>query len=260
MSKYAPIVIFRKSMQVLVDVLIIYIIVVMAVGLCKTIYGVRLLFSSELVGAAFTQVITDILTFLVIIELFRSFVEYFETHRFRLHALITPALVFVLRELIVALFNHQVNAVLLIAFGVLILALGVVRTLAVSFSPADDQERRPEDRGAHKEAEVQSSGDRRPRGPCFGRPPATSWGYASPTAGAGRRLLAFAVRFGGSRRLRRHPCVLPQVLSGGRRRPDAGDRGRAQTPRRQAWRHGSGNGAFGVYSPRVAGNAGSAHG
>jgi uncharacterized membrane protein (DUF373 family) len=139
MQRYAPIRIFRKSMQILVDVLIIYIIVVMAVGLFKTVYGARLLFSMEPIGSSFNTVITDILTFLVIIELFRSFIEYFETHRFRLHTLITPALVFLLRELIVMLYNQTVDAVLLVAFGFVILALGVVRTLAVHFSPAEEQ-------------------------------------------------------------------------------------------------------------------------
>ncbi|MDK2955294.1 MAG: hypothetical protein PWQ57_790 [Desulfovibrionales bacterium] len=259
MSKYAPIVIFRKSMQILVDVLIIYIIVVMALGLCKTIYGARMLFGSEPMGAAFTRVITDILTFLVIIELFRSFVEYFETHRFRLHALITPALVFVLRELIVALFNHQMNAVLLMAFGVLILALGLVRALAVHFSPADDQERRPEECRTEKEPDPQPAGGRS-RGACLGRSTAPSWDHASPTTGAGRRLLAFAGRFGCSRRLRRHSCVLPQMLLGGRRNPDVGRGGRTEFQRRRAWRIGSGRGAFGVYPARVVRNAGSPHG
>ncbi len=129
---------FRKTMQILIDILIIYIILVMGIGLLKTLYGIHLIFTAESIGDSFNRVITDILTFLVLIELFRSFIEYFEMHRFRLHTLVTPALVFVLRELIVMLYSHEINALLLMAFGFVILALGAVRTLGVYFTPTEN--------------------------------------------------------------------------------------------------------------------------
>jgi uncharacterized membrane protein (DUF373 family) len=91
------------------------------------------------IGQTFNVVVTEILTFLVIIELFRSFIDYFEAHRFRLNTMIDPAIMFVIRELIVNLYDHQgLSWQMLTGFGILIISLGIVRTLAVRFSPGEE--------------------------------------------------------------------------------------------------------------------------
>ncbi len=132
--------VFRKSLQYIISVLVIYIIMVLAIGLVRTLYGIRAFLDSQPLGQSFNGVVTDILTFLVIIELFRSFIEYFEAHRFRLHTMVNPAIVFVIRELIVKLYGQEgVSWQTLMAFGFVILCLGAVRALAVQFSPEEDK-------------------------------------------------------------------------------------------------------------------------
>ena len=84
----------------------------------------------------FSQAVTDILTFLVILELFRSFIEYFKAGRFRLHSMIDPFIIFVVRELIVILYTYEkIIWQNLIGFAFLIISLGIVRMLAVLYSP-----------------------------------------------------------------------------------------------------------------------------
>ncbi len=130
--------IFRKSLQYIVNILILYIILILCIGLAKTVYEMKILLNSKPIGQTFAIVVTDILTFLVIIELFKSFIEYFESHRFRLHSMMDPAIIFVVRELIITLYNQrELGWQLLIGFGVLILCLGLVRTMAVHLSPRD---------------------------------------------------------------------------------------------------------------------------
>ena len=132
--------IFRISLQWIVNILIIYIILVLVIGLAKTLYGMKIFLDGQLIGQSFNKVVTDILSFLVIIELFRGFIEYFEAHRFRLHTLVSPSIVFMLRELIIKLYSHEnIPYQTLAAFGFVILCLGVVRALAVHFSPGDDK-------------------------------------------------------------------------------------------------------------------------
>jgi uncharacterized membrane protein (DUF373 family) len=130
---------FRKSLHYIVNVLIVFIILVLGIGLVRTLYGIRAFLEIRALAGSFNTVVTDILTFLVIIELFRGFIEYFEVHRFRLHTMIDPAIVFVIRELIVKLYDQDTfHWHALFGFGFLILCLGAVRTLAVNFSPGDD--------------------------------------------------------------------------------------------------------------------------
>jgi len=117
----------------------LFIIVVLIVGLLQTIYETKEFLFKRPIGQSFSVIVVDILTFLVIIELFRSFVAYFEVHRFRLSTMIDPAVVFVIRELIVKLYGEQnLGWQNITAFGFLLLCLGIIRSLAVRYSPGDD--------------------------------------------------------------------------------------------------------------------------
>lgn len=131
---------FQISLKIIINILIIYIIIVLLLGLGKTLYSISDLFSTDHFATGFSQVIMDVLSFLVILELFRSFIEYFKTKRFRLHSMIDPLLIFVVRELIVILYAHEkVTQENLIGFSLLIFSLGIVRTLAVVFSPEEEE-------------------------------------------------------------------------------------------------------------------------
>ncbi len=127
-------------MQYIVKILMVFIILVLIIGLARTLYSMRTILVDKPLGQAFDNIVTDILTFLVIIELFRSFIEYFEAHRFRLNTMIDPAIVFVIRELIVKLYDTgHLQWEILMALGFVVICLGVVRTLAVQFSPDEDK-------------------------------------------------------------------------------------------------------------------------
>jgi uncharacterized membrane protein (DUF373 family) len=143
LKRCEPQTIFRKFMQCIINVLVVYIIVVLSIGLIRTLSGIKNFFINMPIGQTFNIVVTEILTFLVIIELFRSFIDYFEAHRFRLNTMIDPAIMFVIRELIVKLYDQQgINWQGLSGFGFLIVCLGIVRTLAVRFSPGEDDRQR----------------------------------------------------------------------------------------------------------------------
>jgi len=131
---------FKKSLKLIINTLIIFIIIVLIMGLVKTVYSIKGLISNEPFSDGFNHIITDILSFLVILELFRSFIEYFKSKRFRLHSMMDPFIIFVVRELIVILYTHenvawQTN----IGFSILILSLGIVRTLAVIYTPESEK-------------------------------------------------------------------------------------------------------------------------
>ncbi|MDD5168940.1 MAG: phosphate-starvation-inducible PsiE family protein, partial [Syntrophales bacterium] len=120
--------IFTKSIQLIIIILTLFIIAVLVLGLFQTIYEIKELVFMKPVGQSFNVIVIEILTFLVIIELFRSFVTYFETHRFRLSAMIDPAIVFVIRELIVKLYGDKdMGWQNITAFGFLLLCLGIIR-------------------------------------------------------------------------------------------------------------------------------------
>ena len=133
--------IFNLAIKVIVVILTVFIIAVLFVGLFQTIWEIKELVFTKSIGQSFNVIVINILTFLVIIELFRSFVVYFETHRFRLSTMIDPAIIFVIRELIIKLYGQQnMSWETIASFGFLLLCLGIIRSLAVQYSPRDETE------------------------------------------------------------------------------------------------------------------------
>lgn len=130
---------FQISLNWIINILILYIILVLVMGLGKTLFSAADLFTGQPFNAGFSHVITDILSFLVILELFRSFIDYFKARRFRLHSMMDPFIIFVGRECLVMLYSHtHMSWQTMMGFSALMLSLGTVRTLAVVFSPKDD--------------------------------------------------------------------------------------------------------------------------
>jgi uncharacterized membrane protein (DUF373 family) len=131
--------VFNIVIKVIVIILTLIIVAVMVIGLIQTVWEIKDFFISKSVGQSFNAIVVNLLTFLVIIELFRSFTIYFETHRFRLSTMIDPAIVFVIRELIVKLYTEKdMPWETIVAFGFLLLCMGIIRSLAVKYSPRDE--------------------------------------------------------------------------------------------------------------------------
>ena len=127
---------FQISLKIIINTLIIFIIIILILGLGKTIYSIKDLFPIKNFSVGFSHVITDILSFLVILELFRSFIEYFKSKRFRLHSMMDPFIIFIVRELMIILYTNETIANRnLMGFAALIFSLGIVRTLAVIYTP-----------------------------------------------------------------------------------------------------------------------------
>lgn len=131
---------FNTSLKVIINTLIIFIIIVLILGLAKTVYSIKGLIPIEHFADGFNHIITDILSFLVILELFRSFIEYFKSKRFRLHSMMDSFIIFVVRELLVILYTHEkVEWQNIVGFAILVLSLGIVRTLAVIYTPESEK-------------------------------------------------------------------------------------------------------------------------
>jgi uncharacterized membrane protein (DUF373 family) len=136
---------FNKFIDILIKCMIPLVIIALLLGIARVVLDLRVVFASPTVAVGFDLLITNILSLFVVIELLKSVLEYFENHRIKLTFITDAALVFVLREIMIGLFQHAMEAREVLALAVLILVIGGVRTLAVLFSP-DRQE--PAERSA----------------------------------------------------------------------------------------------------------------
>lgn len=91
---------------------------------------------------AFDTLITEILTFFVLIELAKAFTEYLEFKRVRLHIMAEIASIFAIRELLISLYKQNFDWLILISFSLLILSLTIVRSLSIKYRPYEELKRR----------------------------------------------------------------------------------------------------------------------
>lgn len=98
------------------------------------IIGVGMLFLNlgDLIGTndlarEYQRIISDVLTLFILIELSRSLVDYFTTRRLRMTFIVDAGIVFVLREIMIKLFEHKITTDEIYALSALLFVLGALR-------------------------------------------------------------------------------------------------------------------------------------
>ena len=128
---------FNGVMDLFFKLLIFFVVIVLGVGLARLFWEIwRIMAVSEL-KEAFSFTVTNLLTFFIILELFKSLVEYFREHRLKLTFIVDATLVFILREVMISLYQHDSPPLLITALAFLALVLGALRTLAIIYSPME---------------------------------------------------------------------------------------------------------------------------
>lgn len=85
------------------------------------------------------ELVIDVLSVFVLIELFRTFTDYLEFHRVRLRVISEVGIAFILREIFIGLYDHGMNWAEILALSVLLAVLVTARIAAVQFQPRDNK-------------------------------------------------------------------------------------------------------------------------
>jgi uncharacterized membrane protein (DUF373 family) len=136
---------FTRIVDSMIKFMVPIVIIALLMGLARVILDLRAVFGSQTIAAAFDLMVTNILSLFIVIELLRSIIEYFTVHRLKITFITDAALVFVLREIMIGLYQRTLETGMIVALAGLILVIGILRTLAVVFSP----EKYSETEGAH---------------------------------------------------------------------------------------------------------------
>jgi len=128
---------FNQVMDFFFKFLILFVLLVLGAGLFRLFFEVWKVIAYSDLKEAFSLTVTNLLTFFIILELFKSLVDYFREHRLKLTFIVDATLVFILREVMVGLYQHQSSPLQLAALALLVLVLGTLRTLAIIYSPME---------------------------------------------------------------------------------------------------------------------------
>jgi len=124
---------WNKGIKLVLSLLIITILAALTGGVAKTFLDLGLLLRSP-VEVALRQVIIDTLIILAVVELFKTTLTYFSEGRVKVTFIVDTILVVMLTEVIAQWFKGG-EVTHLAILGATILTLGVMRVLAVRFSP-----------------------------------------------------------------------------------------------------------------------------
>lgn len=118
---------FNRIISIVFSVILGFLILGLLIGTVKLFFNLAGLISVPSITYSYKEIITDVLSLFILVELSRSLASYFEHQRLRLSYILDAGIVFVLREIMIKLFNHEIMPAEIYAMSTLLLVLGVLR-------------------------------------------------------------------------------------------------------------------------------------
>lgn len=118
---------FDRVIGVVFSVMLVFITLGIVIGVAQLFLGLGELFTSKDMAGRYLGVVSHVLTLFILIELSRSLVEYFHTHRLRMTFIVDASIVFVLREIMIKLFESKITTGEIYALSLLLFVLGALR-------------------------------------------------------------------------------------------------------------------------------------
>ena len=122
--------IYNTTFDLVFAVILLFVILTMIIGVVRLFYRMGALFQEGGITGSYLYIFTDVLTLFILIELARSLLEHFISRRLLLTPIIDAGIVFVLRHIMIDLFNHKLETNTIYALSLLLLALGAIRVSA----------------------------------------------------------------------------------------------------------------------------------
>jgi len=120
-------ILYNRTLDLVFAVILLFITLTMIIGVVRLFYRLGDLFQQGGITGNYLYIFSDVLTLFILIELSRSLFEYFTSHQIRLSLIIDVGIVFVLRHIMIDLFNHNLDSDNIYALSALLLVLGIIR-------------------------------------------------------------------------------------------------------------------------------------
>ena len=126
-EKINPFKLFDRVTRFVFGIMLLFIMLGIIVGVARLFLNLGGLLFNQDITSQYVHIITEVLTLFVLIELSRSLADYFSEHRLRLTFIVDAGIVFVLREIMIKLFEHNITSEEIYALSALLFVLGSLR-------------------------------------------------------------------------------------------------------------------------------------
>ena len=118
---------FDRVIAIVFSVILLFLMLSIIIGVVRLFVTLGDLVIHDELSADYLNIISEVLTLFILAELSRSLAEFFTVRRLRLTYIVDAAIVFVLREVMIDLFEKAIVPAEIISLSVLLLALTVLR-------------------------------------------------------------------------------------------------------------------------------------
>jgi uncharacterized membrane protein (DUF373 family) len=119
--------IFDRVNSIVFSVILVILTLSIIAGVSRLLLTIGNLLAHEELTRDIQTIISNVLTLFILIELSRSLVEYFDTRRLRITFIVDATIVFILREVMIGLFEHRITPTDIYALSALLLAVTILR-------------------------------------------------------------------------------------------------------------------------------------
>jgi len=125
---------FNVTINLTFGLILLCLIAGICIGALQLVNSLVQLMQFEGVTGKYIDMIADVLTLYVLIELSRSLIEFFDSRKLRLTPILDAAIVFIVREVLIGLFKHELKPEMIYSLSSLILVLGAIRFCSTYFN------------------------------------------------------------------------------------------------------------------------------
>ena len=119
--------VFNYIVELVFGLMLLFLLLGIAIGAAKLFLNLKdMVLVGEITGT-YLKTISDVLSLFILIELSRSLVDYFDNNRLRMTYIVDAGIVFILREIMIKLFDNKLPVDQIYALSVLLFALTVLR-------------------------------------------------------------------------------------------------------------------------------------
>ena len=119
--------IFHRIVDAIFGVILLMITFGIVVGVVHLFKTVGFLMVHEELTQDYQRIISELLTLFILVELIRSIVDYFSSRQLRITFIVDATIVFILREIMIDLFEAKIDPEQIYAMSALLLALTILR-------------------------------------------------------------------------------------------------------------------------------------
>lgn len=125
-----------KIFKIIIDLVTIIILYILLLALIVGVINILLAIKSIILGTlagGFGQIVSSVLTIFVLIDLFKTFVDYREHKEIRLTYVTDATILIVMREITAGVYAQRFDYQFILGMSVLLLTLGIIRALTVKY-------------------------------------------------------------------------------------------------------------------------------